>query len=97
MFSAIINQPSHIIYGISSIKWQWIVRFTQRFFNTAGVGLCFQLQWERIFAEAGFDPVAFQRGLLCYWLGPSLRWMMTRLLFVKAISHGHFFLKPKPV
>jgi hypothetical protein len=61
MFSAIISQPSHIIYGISSIKWQWIARFTQRFFNTTGVSLCFQSQraWERIFAEAGFD-VAFK-------------------------------------
>jgi hypothetical protein len=83
---------SHIIHGISSIKWQWIVRFTQRFFNTAGVGVCFQSQraWERIFAEPGFDVVAFQRGLLWWWLGRSLRWMMPRL-FVKAIFTRSLF------
>lgn len=89
------NLPSHIIYAITTIKWPWFVRWVKRFFNTAGVGVCFQSQkaWQQMFAQAGFDVVVFQRGLVWGWLGRSVRGMAIHLLFVKAVSHGHFFLR----
>jgi SAM-dependent methyltransferase len=97
------NVPSHLIYGITALRRPWFVRLTKRFFNTAGVGVCFQSQqaWQQIFAQAGFDVVAFQRGLEWWWLERTLRRMDFRnmavhLLFLKSVSHGHFVLKPNP-
>lgn len=87
------NLASHVIYAITAIKWRWFVRWTKRFFNTAGVGVCFQSEraWRRIFGETGFDVVAFQPGLVWWWLGSSLRGKAIHFLFVKSVSHGHFF------
>ena len=92
------NIPSHIIYTITRMKRGWFVGLASRFFNTAGVGVCFQSQraWRHMFAEAGFDVVAFQRGLVWWWLRGSLRGVATKLVFLKSVSHGHFFLEPKP-
>ena len=91
------NLPSRLIYAITRIRWPWFVRLAKRFFNTAGVGVCFQSQraWQHIFAQAGFEVVVFQPGLRWWWLDRSLRGVMFHLLFIKSVSHGHFFLKPK--
>jgi SAM-dependent methyltransferase len=88
------NFPSHLIYIITSIKWRWFVWLAKRVFNTAGVGVCFQSQpaWRRIFAEAGFDVVSFDRGLVWWWLR-KFPYCGIHLLFVQSVSHGHFFLK----
>jgi ubiquinone/menaquinone biosynthesis C-methylase UbiE len=90
------NLPSHFIYAITAIKWRWFIRLANRFFNTAGVGVCFQSQrsWQQIFAEAGFAIVTYKRGVVWLRSGRSLRGMATQLLFLKSVSHGHFFLKP---
>jgi ubiquinone/menaquinone biosynthesis C-methylase UbiE len=86
------NLPSHLIYTITVIRWPWFVRLAKRFFNTAGVGVCFASRraWQHMFAQAGFDVVAFQRGL--EWGGRSFR-LAIHLLFLRSISNGHFFLK----
>jgi ubiquinone/menaquinone biosynthesis C-methylase UbiE len=91
------NLPSHVIYAITATRWPWFVRLAKRFFNTAGVGVCFQSQraWQQMFDQAGFDVVAFQRGLVWSWLRRSFRGMAYHLLLVKSVSHGHFFLKPR--
>jgi ubiquinone/menaquinone biosynthesis C-methylase UbiE len=90
------NFPSHLVYAITATRWPWFVRLARPFFNTAGVGVCFQSQraWKRMFAQAGLDVVAFQPGLV-WSLGRSFRGMAFHLLFVKSVSHGHFFLRPK--
>lgn len=95
------NVPSHLIYFITALRQPWCVRFTKRFFNTAGTGVCFQSQreWQHIFAQAGFDVAAFQRGLEWSWLEHTVRRrdfrnMAVHSLFLKSVSHGHFFLKP---
>jgi SAM-dependent methyltransferase len=94
------NVPSHFIYSITALRWSWWMRFTKRFFNTAGTGVCFQSQraWQHIFAQAGFDVVTFQRGLEWWWLEHTFRRkdfrnMAVHLLFLKSVSHGHFLLK----
>jgi len=89
------NLPSHLIYAITSIRAPWFVRLTKRFFNTAGVGVCFRSQqaWQDIFAESGFDSIAFQRGYV--WELRSLRAMAFHLLFLRSVCHGHFFLRHK--
>jgi hypothetical protein len=94
----LLKPPSHIIYTVTSIKRGWFIELAKHFFNTAGVGVCFQSQraWQQMFAEAGFDVVAFQPGLVWWWLRRSLRGMATKLLFLKSVSHGHFYLEPKP-
>jgi ubiquinone/menaquinone biosynthesis C-methylase UbiE len=91
------NLPSHLIYALTVIRWPWFVRLAKRFFNTAGVGVCFQSRWawHKIFAEAGYDLIVFQEGLFWWWLAHSLRGLMFHFLFIKSVSHGHFFLKPK--
>jgi hypothetical protein len=55
------------------------------------VGVCFQSQraWQHMFAQAGFDVVAFHRGL--EWGGGSFR-LAIHLLFLRSVSNGHFFL-----
>jgi ubiquinone/menaquinone biosynthesis C-methylase UbiE len=85
------NLPSRLIYAITTIRWPWFVRLAKRFFNTAGVGVCFQSQraWQHMFAQAGFDVVAFQRGL--EWGGRSFR-LAIHLLFLSSVANGHFFL-----
>jgi hypothetical protein len=92
------NLPSHIIYAITSARWPWFVRVAKRFFNTAGVGVCFQSQraWQHIFVQAGFDVVAFQQGSVWWWVGRSVHGMAYHLLLVKSVSHGHFFLRSRP-
>ncbi len=89
------NLPSHLIYAITSTTWPWFVRLGRRFFNTAGVGVCFQSQraWRHMFAQAEFDVIAFQRGLVWCWLGRFFRGILIHMLFIKSVSHGHFFLK----
>jgi hypothetical protein len=79
-------------YAITPTSWPWFVRLAKRFFNTAGVGVCFQSQraWQHIFAEAGFDMVAFQRGLVRWRPGRSFRGMAIHLLFLKSVSHALF-------
>jgi hypothetical protein len=91
------NIPSHLIYAITATRWPWFVRLAKRFFNTAGVGVCFQSrrEWGHMFAQAGFDLVAFQPGLVWWWLGRTFRGMAMRLLFLKSVSQGHFFLTPE--
>ena len=88
------NLAAYIIYAITATRWPWFVRFAGRFFNTAGVGVCFRSRraWRQMFAQAGFDVVAFQQGLVWWWLRRSLRGIAFHLLFVKSVSHGHFFL-----
>jgi trans-aconitate methyltransferase len=87
------NLPSHLIYAITSTAWPWFVRLASRFFNTAGVGVCFQSHraWRHMFAEAEFEVIAFHRGPVWWWLGRSFRGILVHMLFVKSISHGHFF------
>jgi ubiquinone/menaquinone biosynthesis C-methylase UbiE len=91
------NLPSRLIYTLTAIRWPWFVRLTKHFFNTAGVGVYFQSRWawHQMFAEAGYDVIVFQQGLLWWWLVHSLRGLMFHLLFIKSVSQGHFFLKPK--
>ena len=86
------NFPSRLIYAITAKSWPWFVRLAKPFFNTAGVGVCFQSQraWQQMFTQAGFDVIAFQRGLVWWWLR-----RLHHLLFLKVVSHGHFLLKPK--
>jgi ubiquinone/menaquinone biosynthesis C-methylase UbiE len=90
------NLPSFIIYTITATKWPWFVRLAKRFFNTAGVGVCFQSQraWQNMFAQAGFHVASFQRGLVWWWLS-SFPHILIHLLFVRSVSHGHFFLEAK--
>jgi hypothetical protein len=90
------NIPSRLIYSTTSITWPWFVGIARRFFNTAGTGVCFQSQraWQDMFAQAGFDVIAFQRGLV-WSLRRSFRGMAYHLLLVKSVSHGHFFLSPE--
>ena len=87
------NLPSHLIYRITSMRWPWFVGLARRFFNTAGTGVCFRSQraWQQLFAQAGFEVVAFQRGRV-WWRG-SFRGMLIPLLFLKSASNDHFFLK----
>ena len=94
------NVPSYLIYVLTATRWPWFVRVAKRFFNTAGLGVCFQSQraWQHIFAEAGFEVVTFQRGLEWSWLEHTVRRkdfrnMAVHLLFVKSVSHGHFSLR----
>jgi ubiquinone/menaquinone biosynthesis C-methylase UbiE len=90
------NLPSFIIYTIAATKWPWFVQLTKRYFNTAGVGVCFQSQraWQNMFAQAGFHVASFQRGLVWWWLS-SFPGVLIHLLFVRSVSHGHFFLEIK--
>jgi ubiquinone/menaquinone biosynthesis C-methylase UbiE len=88
------NLPSFIIYTITATKWPRFVRLAKRFFNTAGVGVCFQSQraWQNMFAQAGFRVASFQRGLVWWWLS-SFPGILIHLLFIRSVSHGHFFLE----
>src|SRR6266851_4991771 len=45
--------------------------------------------------SSGINIVTFQRGLEWWWLRRSFLGVMYHLLFVKSVSHGHFFLKAK--
>jgi ubiquinone/menaquinone biosynthesis C-methylase UbiE len=88
------NIPSRLIYTITAVRHPWFVRLAKRFFNTAGVGVCFQSReaWASLFARGGFDLVTLQKGKT--WERTIRRDLAFRLLFLKPVSHGHFFLKP---
>lgn len=52
-----LNFPSWLIFEITRIRNPTFVRFSRRFFNTAGVGVCFRSSrnWRGVFAEAGLS------------------------------------------
>src|SRR5260370_34829005 len=86
------NVASHLIYTITATRWPWFVRLAERFFNTAGVGVCFQSQraLDHMFAQTGFNIATFQRGLGMWWLRPSFLRVMYPLLFGKSVAHCDF-------
>ncbi|HEY0105835.1 MAG TPA: class I SAM-dependent methyltransferase [Rhizomicrobium sp.] len=86
------NAPSRIIYAITSNRWRLFARVARRFFNTAGVGVCFENEdtWGRLFDRAGLRIHRHSRGAA--W---KVRWkhrLLIGLLGLRSIRYGHFFL-----
>jgi Methylase involved in ubiquinone/menaquinone biosynthesis len=86
------NLPSHIIYAITRIKNPIFVRFAQRYFNTAGVGVCFQSRrgWQRIFQSLGTDIIFYQQH--ARWKHGLKKRLLFLLLLLRTQQHGHFCL-----
>jgi hypothetical protein len=87
------NIPSFVIYCITRIRAPWFVKISRRYFNTAGIGVCFRSRksWRKIFREAGLDIAIEDQGRL--WALTGKRGSMNRLLGIRAIYHRHFYLQ----
>lgn len=88
------NLPSWMIYMITRVRAPWFVARSRRFFNTAGVGVCFRSasSWRGIFRDAGLRIVHDDAGRV--WdLAPRHR-LAAALLGLESVSHRHFFLQP---
>lgn len=82
--------PSHIIYAITSAKNPRFVGLARRYFNTAGVGVCFHSQpaWECLFEQVGLKVEQKFFASPRHWRLPFL------FLALKSQQDGHYFLSP---
>jgi len=94
MFDGPLNASSHIIYGITRIEHPQFVRLARRYFNTSGVGVCFQSEaaWRSLFADLRLRVVREQFGRP--WPVTPVQRLMTWLLLLKDRRKGHFYLRP---
>jgi SAM-dependent methyltransferase len=89
------NLPSHVIFGLSAMRWKPALAVTSRFFNTAGVGVCFRSQsgWQALFGDAGLARKSLHYGRR--WGLPTLKRVAFFLLGgAGRPRHGHFYLQP---
>lgn len=87
------NIPSRLIYGITRIRSPGFVRLARPFFNTAGVGVCFQSKrgWFEVFARSRLAVAKYIQH--DRWDRGPLRRLMFAALFLKHQKHGHFALE----
>ena len=86
-----LNMPSHVIYSITRVKFPPFVRQARRFFNTAGVGVCFRNErnWGEILARAGLKP---SQVLHKAWPDETgYRRVLRTFLGYSHGGHAHFF------
>lgn len=86
------NLPSWLIYRITTLQASWFVPIARRFFNTAGVGVCFRSAkaWQQVFREAGLTIAQNDAGYL--WEMGFKRRVMFPMLAIQKVSHRHFYL-----
>ena len=85
------NIPSHVIYAITRVKFSPFVRFARRFFNTAGVGVCFRNErdWRNLLHRVGLEP---KETIYRPWASEKgMKKLMIYALGLKSRGHGHFF------
>jgi hypothetical protein len=90
------NVPSHVIYNITRIRNAAFVGLTRRYFNTAGVGVCFQSKrgWFNIFKRSGLRVDFYMQN--SRWKHGLKKRLMFLFLFLRVQRHGHFGLRPGP-
>jgi ubiquinone/menaquinone biosynthesis C-methylase UbiE len=89
-----INAPSHIIYAITHVANRPFVHLARRYFNTAGVGVCFQSKrgWLNLFERCGLRVEHhYEREPWRFSLSKQL---LLNCLLLKEWRHGHFALRP---
>lgn len=88
------NVPSRVIYEITRIRQPLVVGLAGRFFNTAGVGVCFRSEkaWRRVFAGSSLSVGPYFFG--DNWSYARWKQLMLSALFIDSLRHGHFFLRP---
>ena len=88
------NVPSRVIYELTRIRQPLVVKLTGRFFNTAGVGVCFRSEgaWRRLFGESRLTVGEHFYGEP--WRYAPWKQFLLSTLFIDSLKHGHFFLRP---
>ena len=86
------NAPSRLIFSITRVENAAFVRVARRWFNTAGVGVCFQSEgsWRRIFRACGLTVDHYHRN--DRWRHGLKRRLMFAVLFLNKARHGHYAL-----
>jgi 2-polyprenyl-3-methyl-5-hydroxy-6-metoxy-1,4-benzoquinol methylase len=96
MFDGVLqtNVPSWLIYSITSVRTPWFAKIARRFFNTAGVGVCFNSRnaWRRIFREAQLAICDEHQGIV--WQKRPTETVALRCLGLTQVSTRHFYLRP---
>ncbi|HEY2675412.1 MAG TPA: class I SAM-dependent methyltransferase [Steroidobacteraceae bacterium] len=89
------NVPSHVIYTITRIRNPAVVGLTRRYFNTAGVGVCFQSKrgWFKIFERCGLRVDYYKQH--SPWRHGLKKHLLFLALFLRTQRHGHFALRPR--
>jgi ubiquinone/menaquinone biosynthesis C-methylase UbiE len=88
------NLPSWVIYRITRMSAPWFVGVSRRFFNTAGIGVCFRSAnaWRKVFSDAGLRIIYDD---LNAWEMPTNRKVAHVFLGVRGVAHRHFYLRPR--
>jgi ubiquinone/menaquinone biosynthesis C-methylase UbiE len=91
------NVPSHVIYTITKIRNPAFAGLARRYFNTAGVGVCFQSRraWLTIFRRLGLKVDFYEQH--SRWQHGLKKRLMFLLLFLRVQRHGHFGLRSTTV
>jgi hypothetical protein len=84
-----------VIYTITRIRNPAVVGLTRRYFNTAGVGVCFQSKrgWFNIFERCGLKVDYYKQHSL--WRHGLKKHLLFLALFLRTQRHGHFALRPR--
>lgn len=87
------NVPSHVIYAVTRVQNPVFVKLAGKFFNTAGVGVCFQSKaaWWKLFRRLGFHVEHYHN--YPRWDFPLIKRLAFVGLFLRAQDHGHFALR----
>lgn len=86
--------PSRVIFGITANQHPGLVRLARRWFNTAGVGVCFHSQrgWDRLFRDSALATRHFYLGEV--WPDRLPKRLALAALGIARRRHGHYFLAP---
>lgn len=91
------NASCRLIFAVTSIRHPLWIALAKRYFNTAGVGVCFQSRagWLRSFDRFDFDTVDYFRH--DRWQPPMKKRLAFHALGLKGQWSGHYVLRPRAV
>ena len=84
--------PSRIIFALTTVRNRAFVRAIERYFHTAGVGVCFhsQWRWEALFKTASLTVE--QKDIGPVWPRKLKGRLLFLFLCLRSERHGHFVL-----
>lgn len=87
------NLPSWLIHRITTVRTGWFVALARRYFNTAGVGVCFRSHdgWRAVFADSELAVCDDRLGH--NWPISTPRRLAFAALGIADVSHRHFYLR----
>ena len=91
MYDGVGDIPGRMIYNITRINNPLVTPITRKFFNTAGVGVCFRSEraWRQLFGQVLHTR---ERALCTPWPMTVSRFLLLIIMMLRRQRHAHFYL-----